>query len=167
MCTYNSIFDWLITWHFYFGNQPESIFKYLDSLLKNCTNVLTISLIGLKMNTSFVLTNRLVVLRGLWWVLVGISIFISWFYIVGVNRLMFCTNSSRASSNGFHTIIIIVTFSFWLSVRIPHHFLHSRCTCMGRSFKVPIKWALLRGIHSDSLKCRRACPIGCVNRVSL
>ena len=38
--------------------------KYLDSL-KNYTTILTIFLIGLKMYTSFVLTNRQVVLRGL------------------------------------------------------------------------------------------------------
>ena len=50
----------LIGWHLNLGN-AEPI-PYLDSLLKNYTPILTTSLIGLKIDTSFVLTNQLVTL---------------------------------------------------------------------------------------------------------
>ena len=55
----NSISDWLITRHLYFGNQSEAIFWiFRFTPLKNYTIILTTSLIGLKFDTSFALTNQ-------------------------------------------------------------------------------------------------------------
>ena len=61
----NSISDWSITWYLYVDDQSESIlwiFRFTPS--KIYTTILTIYLIGLKIDTSIVLTNRQVVLRG-------------------------------------------------------------------------------------------------------
>ena len=63
-CLSISIYDWFIPWHLYFGNQSESIFSiFRFTSRKNYLTILTMSLIGLKMDTSFVLTNWPVVLR--------------------------------------------------------------------------------------------------------
>ena len=45
----------------YFAAHPQNLL----SLLKNYTTILTMSLIGLKIDTSFVLTNQLVDLKEL------------------------------------------------------------------------------------------------------
>ena len=39
----------------------------------------------------------------------------------------------------------------WLSLRIPNHFLHSLCKCMGCSLKVPIENMQWWGYSKDTL----------------
>ena len=56
----DSISDWLLTCHLYFGTNQDQFSKYLDSVLsRNNTTILTMYLIGLEIDTAFVLTNRL------------------------------------------------------------------------------------------------------------
>ena len=65
-CLSNIISDWFITWHMLVLSNQNQFSKYLRfTPLKNDTTILTVSLIGLKIYISFVLTNRPVVLRGL------------------------------------------------------------------------------------------------------